>query len=92
MYSPLTLLDTKSTELEAALYAALRALEESASVAGRLAARSRNAGAEAASRRFDARQGDAAQRADLVRQALHALQNGPGESEAVVQTQPGVVD
>lgn len=94
VYSPVTLLDTKSAELEAALWAALRSLEEEASVAGRLAARSRESGAPAAARRFEARQGDAAQRADLVRQALHSIGDASGATpeDTVVMTQPGVVE
>jgi two-component system, chemotaxis family, protein-glutamate methylesterase/glutaminase len=92
IYSPLTLLETKGAELEAALWAAVRALEEEASVAGRLAGRSRELGADAAARRFEKRQGDAAERADVVRQALHSVgrtsQEGP--DEAVTATEPGV--
>jgi two-component system chemotaxis response regulator CheB len=76
VYSPMTLLDTKATELEAALWAALRTLEEEATVAGKLAIRSRESGAPAAARRFEARQGDAAQRADIVRQAIHSIGTG----------------
>ena len=94
VYSPITLLDTKSTELEAALYAALRALEEEATVAGRLAVRSRDSGATSAARRFEMRQGDAAQRADLIRQAIHSMGETAMEpaEETPVLTQPGTVE
>jgi two-component system chemotaxis response regulator CheB len=73
IYSPVTLLDTKAVELEAALWAALRALEEEATIAGRLAARARENGADSAASRFERRQGDAAARADLVQHALHQI-------------------
>jgi len=93
VYSPVTLLETKGTELEAALWAAVRTLEEEASVAGRLAARSRENGASAAARRFETRQGNAAQRADVVREALHSIggisQEGPDET--VTAEEPGIV-
>lgn len=84
IYSSGTLLETKSVELEGALYAALRALEEEASIAGRMVAKSRDAGATAAMRRFEQRQGDAAGRADLVRQALHSMGNGGDAEETLV--------
>jgi len=73
VFAPVTLLDRKGIELEAALWAAVRTLEESASVSGRLAERSRENGATAAGRRFAARQVDAARRADIVRQAIQSL-------------------
>jgi hypothetical protein len=43
-------------------------------------------GAGAAARRFEIRQGDAAQRADLVRQALHAL------SPATIELMEGEIE
>jgi len=70
VFSPEALLGGKGQELEAALWAAARTLEETATVSGRLARRSRDNGAAAAARRFEARQTDAARRADLVRQAI----------------------
>jgi two-component system, chemotaxis family, protein-glutamate methylesterase/glutaminase len=73
VYSPRSLLDIKGSELEGALWAAVRALEEEATVAGRLAARSKDMGADSAARRFETRQGDAAERADIVRQAIHSI-------------------
>jgi two-component system chemotaxis response regulator CheB len=73
VFAPMTLLDRKGIELEAALWAAVRTLEESASVSGRLAERSREQGAKGAARRFEARQSDAARRADIVRQAIQTL-------------------
>jgi two-component system, chemotaxis family, protein-glutamate methylesterase/glutaminase len=73
VFSPASLLDGKGVELEAALWAAVRTLEESASVSRRLAERSRMGGAESAARRFEARQVDAARRADIVRQAIETF-------------------
>jgi two-component system, chemotaxis family, protein-glutamate methylesterase/glutaminase len=73
VFAGATLLDRKGYELEAALWAAVRTLEETASVSRRLAERSREAGATAAARRFEARQTDAARRADIVRQAIETF-------------------
>lgn len=94
VYSPNTLLEHKSIELEGALWAALRALEEEASMAGRLAERSQATGAPAAARRFSARQGDAAQRADLVREAIHSIGAAArtSELENVAEGNPGVAE
>lgn len=95
IYSPLTLLETKGAELEAALWAALRTLEEEASVAGRLAARSRGAGAGFAARRYETRQGEAAHRAHLIRQTIASIGSvsveGPDEIVTARETRPGVV-
>jgi two-component system, chemotaxis family, protein-glutamate methylesterase/glutaminase len=73
VFSSEALLNGKGHELEAALWAAARTLEETATISGRLAQRSRSSGAEAAARRFEARQADAARRADLVREALQTF-------------------
>jgi two-component system, chemotaxis family, protein-glutamate methylesterase/glutaminase len=83
VYSPDALLAGKTTALESALWAALRSLEETASIAGRLAARARESGSIAALRRFEERQADAAERADLVRSAIRSLEEsitGPTET------------
>jgi two-component system, chemotaxis family, protein-glutamate methylesterase/glutaminase len=72
--SPESLLNGQGIALESALWAAVRTLEETATVSRRLAERSRQSGAEAAARRFEARQVDAAQRADVVRQAIGAFE------------------
>lgn len=71
--SPESLLDGQGEALESALWTAVRTLEETATLSRRLADRSRGSGAVAAARRFEARQVDAARRADLVRQAIGAL-------------------
>jgi two-component system chemotaxis response regulator CheB len=75
--------------LEAALWAAVRTLEETATLSRRLAERSRKQGAAAAARRFDERQADAAKRADLVRQAIDAFSESLNETtEAALADQP----
>jgi two-component system chemotaxis response regulator CheB len=73
VYSPESLLERKSTELEAALWAALRSLEETADASRRLAQRARCKGSAGAARRFGERQTDAARRADVIRQALNGF-------------------
>lgn len=60
------------THVEAALWTALRALEESALTAGRLAADSRTADRPQAAERFNARQERAERQAAVIRQALTA--------------------
>jgi two-component system chemotaxis response regulator CheB len=76
VFSPESLYGLKTGELEAGLWAALRALEESASMAKRLADRARRSGAAAVVKRFEDRGADAAERADVVRQAIHSLTDG----------------
>jgi two-component system chemotaxis response regulator CheB len=90
VFSSEALLNGKGHELEAALWAAVRTLEETATVSGGLAQRSRRNGSEAAARRFDARQADAARRADLVRQALESFEETINETteDALADLQP----
>jgi two-component system, chemotaxis family, protein-glutamate methylesterase/glutaminase len=78
--SPDSLLNGKGGQLEAALWAAIRTLDETATVARRMAERSRANGAAAAARRFEARQADAAERADMVRQAIGAFERSINET------------
>ena len=72
-YSAESLYGAQDARLEAALWAAIRSLEESASLARRLANSARERGAEVTARRFDTREQDAAERADLVRSAILSL-------------------
>jgi two-component system chemotaxis response regulator CheB len=80
VFSPESLLAGKGEELESALWAAVRSLEEAASVSGRLAARMRERGAASAAQRFEERQADAAGRADLVRSALLSFEQTVNET------------
>jgi len=87
-YSGDALYGAQDARLEAALWAAIRSLEESASLSRRLAHDARRRGALATADRFDARELEAAQRADLIRSAileLSALDETPraGEAEPV---------
>jgi two-component system, chemotaxis family, protein-glutamate methylesterase/glutaminase len=92
VYSPESLQGLKTREIEAGLWAALRTLEESASISRRLADRSRGTGTPSVVRRFEERQAGAAERADLIRQALRAISEleGPGPAPApeVVPAEP----
>jgi two-component system chemotaxis response regulator CheB len=72
-YSGDALFDAQDARLEAALWAAIRSLEESASLARRLATSARDRGAIATAQRFDNRELEAAQRADLIRSAILAM-------------------
>jgi two-component system chemotaxis response regulator CheB len=69
-YSPETLLSEQSEALEGALWAALRALEENASLAGQLTARAQERGHSRAAARFREREKDAKEHAVLIRQVL----------------------
>ena len=85
-FSPETLLAVQSESLEEALWTALRALEESAALAGRLKDRAAERGHGLAAERFAEQARDAHGRAAIIRQALLGGQiiaeNGPpGEEE-----------
>jgi two-component system, chemotaxis family, protein-glutamate methylesterase/glutaminase len=79
-YSSEALLAGKGSELEGALWAALRALEETATVSGRLASTARERGATGAAQKFDERRRDAAERADLIRGAIQSLSTTVNET------------
>jgi hypothetical protein len=69
-YSRDSLPAQQSKTLEVAFWSTLRALEERAALATRLAHRSRQGAHDLAARRFEEQAADARQRADLIRQAL----------------------
>ncbi|MDQ2764391.1 MAG: chemotaxis protein CheB, partial [Pseudomonadota bacterium] len=69
-YSPDSLLASQSQGLEDALWVALRALEESASLARRLSERAGQRGHSMAASRFEEQAEDTLQRAAIVRRAL----------------------
>jgi two-component system, chemotaxis family, protein-glutamate methylesterase/glutaminase len=73
-YTAESLLAGQSSALEAALWAALRALEEKASLSLRLAERATERGYGLAAERFEEQEHDARQRAAVIREAL--LVNG----------------
>lgn len=72
-YSPAALYAAQDGRLEAALWAAIRSLEESASLARRLADAARQRGSRFTARKYEDREREAAERADVVRSALLAL-------------------
>jgi two-component system chemotaxis response regulator CheB len=72
-YSPESLFSAQESKLEAGLWAAIRTLEESASMARRLGDSARKHGSPMTARRFEAREQEAAQRADLIRSAILTL-------------------
>lgn len=84
-FSPETLLATQSQNLEDALWVALRALEESAALAGRLQERAKQRGHGMAAQRFGEQAADAHERAAIIRQALIGgqiiAQSGPPITE-----------
>jgi len=87
-YSPEALYNAQDAKLEAALWAAIRSLEESATLSRRLAIQARDRGAVRTARRFDEREREAAERADLIRSAILSLSDleelpSIGEAEPV---------
>jgi two-component system, chemotaxis family, protein-glutamate methylesterase/glutaminase len=72
-YSPDALYSAQDGRLEAALWAAIRSLEDSASLARRLAQSARDRGSSMTAQRYEQRERDAAERADVVRSALLML-------------------
>ena len=84
-YSPEALYQGQDARLEAALWAAIRSLEEKASLARRLAVTARKRGATQTAHRFDERERDSAERADIIRSAiltLSEIEDTPGVAEA----------
>ncbi|MGA9771400.1 MAG: chemotaxis protein CheB [Blastocatellia bacterium] len=69
-YSSETLLSEQSKSLEAALWAALRSLEENVTLTRRLASRLRNRGSERSAKRFDQKAEELEQRVGLIRNVL----------------------
>jgi len=69
-FSPESLLDQQAEALESVLWGAVRALEERAALAQRMAERFRSRGDERLAVRFDARARASVDRADVIRSAL----------------------
>ena len=86
-YSPEALFGAYDTRIEAAMWTAIRALEESASMARRLAFAANARGATQAARRFDDRERDAAERADLIRSGIMTL-IGLDENPSIAEAEP----
>lgn len=86
-YSPDALYTAQDMKLEAALWAAVRSLEESASLARRLAEDATRRGSRLTARKFHEREREAAERADVVRSAILAI-GGLDETPAVGEPPP----
>jgi two-component system chemotaxis response regulator CheB len=69
-YSPETMLAAQGDVLEEALWAAMKTLEESARLSKRLAAGERDRGHEWMAQRFDQKEAEARDRADVIRRFL----------------------
>jgi two-component system, chemotaxis family, protein-glutamate methylesterase/glutaminase len=76
-YNPDSLLAEQDEALEAALWAALRALEEHLSLTNRMAARAEQRGNATSSMLFRERAADAEQRAGVIRRVLHGAPPAP---------------
>jgi len=69
-FSPETMLDAQNDVLEEALWAAMKTLEESARLSARLAASERKRGHDWLVKRFEERERDARERAEVIRRFL----------------------
>jgi len=69
-FSPETMLDAQSEVLEEALWTAMKTLEESARLSARLAASERRRGHDWLVQRFEERDRDARERAEVIRRFL----------------------
>ena len=76
-FNPDSLLAQQDDALEAALWAALRALEEHAALSNRLAERAQQRGNATSSTLFRSRAAEAEQRADVIRRALYSSPTVP---------------
>ena len=89
-YSAETLLAEQSDTVEAAMWAALRALEENVALMSRLADRMRRRGHNTTAARFEAQARDADSRAELLRQTLITRPPiDPAEPDPTGQDLPG---
>ncbi len=86
-YTEDSLLEEHTDGLEAALWTALRLLEENADLAQRLADRSRDMGSPGAAERFDDRVAEATTQARLIKEALRKLSR-PADLDATLNDQP----
>jgi two-component system, chemotaxis family, protein-glutamate methylesterase/glutaminase len=81
-YSAETLLSEQSNGLEAALWAAMRSLEENISLTRRVAERMRRRGSEVSASQFEGRADDLEKRVSVIRKVLI-------DQEPIVREQPG---
>jgi two-component system, chemotaxis family, protein-glutamate methylesterase/glutaminase len=82
-YSPQTLLSAQSNSLEAALWAAVRSLQERATLADRLAEQARARGGTVTAERFAARADEARERSEIIREALLSTTEQMEDPDAV---------
>lgn len=75
-FAPESFMAYQTSHVEEALWTALRALEESAALAKRLADRSRAQGLAASARRYDEKERDAEERAEVIRGVLDPRGSG----------------
>ena len=80
-FSPESLLASQDEAVEEAMWAAFRALEESASLSGRLAQRAHERAQPDLARRHEVREEDARARAQVIRRALERSQGTPHRSD-----------
>jgi two-component system chemotaxis response regulator CheB len=91
-YSIESLMAGQTDALELALWTAVRALEEKASLARRMAARMRRSNSELTATRFEGQARDAEERAILVRQVLFGNKPLNSPEPAVADEQPAAGD
>jgi len=79
-YSPETLIAAQDRQLEEALWATLRGLEDQATTAERVAENMRERGFRRAAARFDERRREAIDRASVIRAAIDRVASGQGDA------------
>jgi len=78
-FSPESLIDGQATNREAAMWAAVRSLEEMADLARRLESRMHERGLHLAEKRYNSRAGEAERHAAVLRELLASLQPAPAD-------------
>jgi two-component system chemotaxis response regulator CheB len=82
-YSAESMFSAQGEMLEAALWTAVRALEESVSLSHRMTTRMKRAGQHGSAERFERQAREASQRADLIRKVLQAEKETDGTEDAI---------
>ncbi len=81
-FSPATLMLEQSVALEAALWAAVRSLQERATLSEHLAGQARARGGHHTASRFDTKAAEARERSEIIREALLSATESPDDGSA----------
>jgi two-component system chemotaxis response regulator CheB len=87
-YSPESLVSEQAHNIESSLYAAMRALDENATLSRELAARAQKRGNESLAQRYAARAGEADHHAKALRELLNQAREVSDEDPSALPPQP----